>query len=81
MIFEECNKTQGGRVLEQTDTSTIFSKIQATVHRKTSLKIFTFVIEQTEISQDEPLPLPETHPRAVLQTEKRNKECELLMNE
>lgn len=29
----------------------------------------TFVVEQTEISQDEPLPLPKTHPRTVLQRE------------
>lgn len=27
----------------------------------------TFVVEQTEISQDEPLPFPKAHPRAVLQ--------------
>lgn len=37
----------------------------------TEKDIFTFVVEETEISQDEPLPLPQTHPRTVLQRETR----------
>lgn len=34
--------------------------------REREEKDFTFVVEEAEVGQDEPLPLPQTHPRAVL---------------
>lgn len=37
--------------------------------RQETAAILTFIVEEAEISQDEPLPLPQTHPRTVLQTE------------
>lgn len=41
----------------------------------------TFVVEQTEISQDEPLPLPQTHPGAVLQEAEEAEGGERMKNE